>query len=105
MKLQILRSPAARNDLSHIVNYLRQTAGPDVAKRFIVQVETALKQIATQPLIGSLWHSSNPELSSLRVWTLHGFPNHLLFYLPTEDSIELRRVIHGSRDMSAFLED
>jgi plasmid stabilization system protein ParE len=51
LKLQILRSPAARNDLSHIVNYLRPTAGPNVAKRFIVQVETALKQIATQPWI------------------------------------------------------
>lgn len=32
------------------------------------------------------------------------FPNHLIFYRPVEDGIEVLRVVHGAQDIEAIFE-
>src|ERR1700694_2641891 len=50
----------------------------------------------------------NPRLASLRVFRISGFEKVLVLYLPVSSypvssGVEIVRVIHGSRDLVAFL--
>jgi hypothetical protein len=46
--------------------------------------------------------SAQLELSGLRVWPLKRFPD-LVFYFEREDRIDVVRVLHGKRDLAAWL--
>ena len=54
--------------------------------------------------MGERCESPNPRLTGLRVWRIQGFPNHLIFYRPVDDGIEVIRVLHGARDIDRVLE-
>jgi toxin ParE1/3/4 len=41
----------------------------------------------------------DPALTGMRSWPIRGFGNHLVFYRPTDDGIEILRVLHGARDL------
>jgi len=60
--------------------------------------------ITDMPGIGERWPSSNPLLADMRVWRIEGFENHLIFYRPTVDGIDIIRVLHGARDIENLLE-
>jgi len=34
-----------------------------------------------------------------------GFPNHLIFYTTTDQTLTIRRVLHGSRNIQAIFTD
>ncbi len=51
------------------------------------------------PGIGERRESRNPRLHGLRIWRVEGFENHLIFYRPADDGIEIVRVLHGARDI------
>jgi len=42
---------------------------------------------------------------NLRRWPVKGFENWLIFYLPTDEGIDVVRVIHGARNIAALLDD
>ena len=48
--------------------------------------------------------SSNPELQGLRRLQMTTFPVSI-FYLDTEPHVEIVRVLHGSRDLPALLDE
>lgn len=48
---------------------------------------------------------SNPRLIGVRFRRIGGFPNHLLFYRATEDTVDVMSVVHASRDWAKLLED
>ena len=48
------------------------------------------------PGIGALFPLANPSFQSLRHHPIQGFPNYIIFYLPTADGIEVVRVLHGA---------
>jgi toxin ParE1/3/4 len=56
------------------------------------------------PGLGTRWASDRPRLAELRFFPVTGFPNHLLFYRPLENGLELVRVLHGARDIASLLE-
>jgi len=41
----------------------------------------------------------------LRRWPVPGFRNYLIFYRPTETGVNIVRVLHGSRDITAALQE
>lgn len=41
---------------------------------------------------------------SIRVWADPGFRNHLIFYRPLTDGIEVVRILHGARDWVTMIE-
>jgi toxin ParE1/3/4 len=47
---------------------------------------------------------ANPNLQSLRQHSVRRFRNYIIFYLPTDDGIEVVRVLHGARDVQGILE-
>ena len=54
------------------------------------------------PEMGSLCGFQSAEAAGIRVWSIAGFENHLIFYRPIEDGIDVIRVIHGARDIVAI---
>lgn len=55
------------------------------------------------PRAGSLKLFDAPEFAGVRSWPVEGFPNHLIFYLPLADGIDVLAVMHGARDIEAWL--
>jgi toxin ParE1/3/4 len=102
--MQVVIERAAKLDLQAIISYLENQASIDVAERFTLQAELALTQLASAPLMGSPWRTSNPRLQELRIWPVPGFRRYFVFYTSSDDRVEVLRVIHGARDISGFLE-
>ena len=44
------------------------------------------------------------ELTTLRMFPIRDFPKYFIFYRPTEEGIEVVRVLHASRDLQALLD-
>ncbi|HEV8060603.1 MAG TPA: type II toxin-antitoxin system RelE/ParE family toxin [Gemmataceae bacterium] len=101
--MHVVLERAAKRDLEAIALYLEGEAGLEVAERFRFQTETALTQLASMPLIGSLWPSNNPRLQDLRTWPIPGFRKYFVFYISSLERIEILRILHGARDVSAIL--
>ena len=76
----------------------------EVAERFLKSVDADLKQLAEFPGMGALRKFDNPLLVNVRSWPVSGFENYLLFYRPTETTIEFLRLIHGAMDLEAAFE-
>jgi len=83
-------------DLQAIYRYIRQDDEP-LARRFLATAYDSFDFLAEHPLIGRV----RPEFAhpGLRSWRVQGFRNHLIFYRPQNDRIQIWRVLHGSRDL------
>jgi plasmid stabilization system protein ParE len=100
---KINRRDAAKRAIIDIADYLAKDSIL-VGARFIDAVERTLKFLADSPEIGGLWESDHPRLQGVRVWTVDGFPNHLLFYRATPDGIDLILVCHGAQNLDSLVE-
>ena len=88
------KRPLALADLAEIWSFIADDSESN-AGRFLSKLETNLKRLATQPLAGRSRH----ELMS----ALRSFPyaRYVVFYLPQPDGIEIVRVLHSARDITA----
>jgi toxin ParE1/3/4 len=105
MSRRIVRRRAAIEDLIDQTAWYISHAGQAVADRFVEAVERALQALLATPGIGAPRPRANPALRDLRMHPVRGFENHLLFYRPIPDGIELIRVLHGLRDIDAILKE
>jgi len=64
-------------------------------------VEETLADLERMPGMGHRYESARRQLAGIRVWSVKGFPNHLIFYRPTKEGIEVLHVLHGARDIDA----
>jgi toxin ParE1/3/4 len=94
----------ARQDVDDaIAHYLGEGAG-HAALGFIDALEQAYAQIGRQPAAGSPRYSHDLNLPGLRSWLLAGYP-HLIFYVERDDHIDVWRVLHGQRDIPAWMQE
>jgi toxin ParE1/3/4 len=96
--------PAADRDLDDQAASLASQASLETALLFYDAARTTVARIAKMPSIGERWPSADPRLADLRVWRLEGFEEHLIFYRPAAEGIEVVRVLHGARDIENVLE-
>ena len=52
--------------------------------------------------MGAARKYDDAALADVRMWHVVGFPNHLIFYRPTESGIEVIRVLHAKRDIESL---
>jgi hypothetical protein len=45
----------------------------------------------------------SPLLAGMRMFALKRFPNHLVFYLPRKNGLEVVTVLQGARDIESLL--
>ena len=77
---------------------------PQAADRFLDTCAAEFQRLAAMPGMGGIRLFKNPKAAGIRSWPMTGFPNHLIFYRPVEDGIEVLRVLHGARDIEALFE-
>ncbi len=99
----IERRPRAIYAIIEIAEYLGQDS-PAASERFMDATEGTFTQLESMPGLGHLYESSDKRLKGVRVCSVKGFPNHLIFYRPNEQGIEVLHVIHGARDIPAVFE-
>ncbi len=96
---------AAREDiLRQFRYYLVEKQVPQVAERFLDEVEAAIATLCRAPGIGTPKLFSNPRLKGLRSWPVPGFPAIRIYYIFAANELRIVRVLHGKRDIPTQLE-
>lgn len=104
MSPRIVIFPEAQRDLDEQFVYIGER-NFDAAERFEAAVRDDLKQLAAMPGMGALRDFPNARLLGMRSWPVKGFENHLIFYRPVSDGIEVIRIIHGARDLDHIFKE
>ncbi len=102
-KAVVPREQANRDVDDAIAYYLEEGAIP-AALGFIDALEQAYSHIGRHPATGSPRYAQELQLPGLRVWPLRGYPQ-LVFYTEQQDHIDVWRVLHGQRDVVAWLRE
>ena len=97
----IPRVQANRDVDEAIKHYLDQDAEP-AALGFINALEQAYAHISRHAATGSSRYAHELNLPGLRFWPLTHCP-HLVFYIEQDDHIDVWRVLHGQRDIPAWM--
>lgn len=98
----LVRRQRADLDVEEAVDYFLQNA-PEHALAFVDALEQAYRQIQRRPGTGSPRYAHELSLPGLRSWRCKRFP-YLVFYFEYADQIDVWRVLHGSRDIPAGLQ-
>jgi toxin ParE1/3/4 len=94
--------PLAQADIDAIVAYCRDEGGASLATQFADQLEHTLRTLATHSAIGSGRYADLLGIPGLRSWPIRQSA-YLIFYVDDAGQIDIWRVLHGRRDISALL--
>lgn len=94
----------ARRDVDAAVDWYREEAGADTALGFVSALEVALAHVGRYPGSGSARYSVELGIPALRCWRLKRFP-YLVFYIERDEHVDVWRVLHGHRDIPAWMRD
>lgn len=103
MSRSITQRPRARIDLLEQFVYFGEHANLELADRYLAAVQTTCLHLAKHPMTGSLYDTTLTSLKGIRRAAVKGFENHLIFYRPTTNRIDILRVPHGARDIGEIL--
>ncbi len=101
-KRVIPREQACRDVDEALAHHLKE-AGKAVASGLVDALEKAYDHIARHPATGSPRHAHELNLPGLRAWPLTRYP-YLVFYVEGADHIDVWRVLHGHRDIPAWMQ-
>ena len=73
----------------------------EISERFRSAMRETVEQLALMPGMGSRREYRNPRLAGMRMWPVSGFRSYLIFYIPTEEKIDILRVLHGAQDIES----
>ena len=91
--------PAAKRDLSEIVDYLN-TLSPDAAHRYYDRIVEEIGSLATMPE-----RCPRPKDLALRAkgYRYLIVEKYLVFYVVHDDVVQIRRILYGKREYSVLL--
>lgn len=99
----IVRRAKADDDVEQAIEYYLLTA-PEVVLAFADSLQQAYEEIRKFPASGSQRYALELNLPGLRFWRCKTFP-YLVFYTEFPARVEVWRVLHAHRDISASLGD
>jgi len=99
----LLRRAQADADVTEAIDYYLSEA-PKAALRFVDALENAYRHIRRHPGSGSPRYAHELNLPGLRSWPFKRFP-YLVFYREVPEHIEVWRVLHGQRNIPAWLHE
>jgi toxin ParE1/3/4 len=73
--------------------------------RLYAAADRAYDRLLEMPELGVTRDFGIGRLEGLRMWPIPGFPNHLIFYRPTDAGVEVVRVLHAARDIPGVLDE
>ena len=98
---KIVRSDFFKSDFIEISTYIGADS-IDSALRFMDSVEETTIRLSKMPEMAPKFPFEKQQLQDIRFFPVTGFANHLIFYRPIEDGINVLRLIHGARDIPAL---
>ena len=102
-KAVVPREQANRDVDDAVAFYLTETTETS-ALGFIDALEQAYTHIGRHPASGSPRYAHELNLPGLRSWSLAHYP-YLVFYVERPDHIDVWRVLHGQRDIPAWMQE
>ena len=94
----------ANRDVEDIIAFYLAEGAREAALGFIASLETAYAHIGQLPASGSPRYAHELNLPGLRCWPLNRYP-YLVFYVETAEWIDVWRILHGQRDIPAWMEN
>jgi len=92
----------ANRDVDEALAHYVSEGAKKAALGFIDALEQAYSHIGRYPATGSSRYAHDLNLPGLRFWPLAGHP-HLVFYIERDHHIDVWRVLHGQRDIPAWM--
>lgn len=105
MKLRpvVPRAQAQRDIEAAIADYLAE--GPEQAAiGFVDAMEQTFVHIGRYPASGSPRYAHELNLPGLRCWPLKRYP-YLVFHVERDDHVDVWRILHGQRDIPAWMQE
>jgi toxin ParE1/3/4 len=90
----LIVSPLAEEDLEEIWSFVAER-GVEAADRLVDEITGRFDHLLAYPEAGRARHELLVNLRSLPV------KRYVIFYQPTDDGVEIFRVLHGSRDVQS----
>jgi len=94
----------AHQDIEDAVAYYLGEDAETAASGFIDALEKACTHIGSHPATGSPRYAHELNLPGLRSWPLTRYP-YLIFYVERADHIDIWRVLHGHRNIPAWMQE
>jgi toxin ParE1/3/4 len=94
----------ADRDINDAVAYYLNEDSEQAALGFVDALEKAFAHISRHPATGSPRYAHELSLPDLRFWPMSRYP-YLIFYVEGTDHIDVWRVLHGQRDIPAWMRD
>ena len=91
-------------DVDEAVAYYLSEGAANAASGFIDALAQAYAHIGRHPATGSPRYAHALNLPGLRFWPLARYP-HLVFYIERTDHVDVWRVLHGQRDIPAWMHE
>lgn len=98
----VLPRQLASEDIEAAIDWYVMEAGAQAAAGFVDELQAAFAHIGRHPGSGSPRYAHELDIAGLRSWPMARYP-HLLFYFEQAQHIEVWRVLHGKRDLPAWL--
>ena len=90
---EIRQTPQAEADLLSIWDYLAENQSEEKAESYLLKLELQIELLLSQPLMGRSAEEIRPGLRRFP------FQNHVVFYQPIEEGIEIIRILHQTQDV------
>ena len=100
----VIRRAGADRDVQLAIDYYLSEATEQVALGFVDALERAYRDIGRHPASGSTRYSHELDLPGLRCWPVKRYP-YLVFYVERKDHVDVWRILHGQRDIPAWLHE
>ena len=100
----VIRRVGADRDVEQAIDYYLSEASEEVALGFVNALERSFLRIGRHPASGSTKYAHALELPGLRCWPVKGYP-HLVFYIERDDHVDVWRILHGQREIPAWLRE
>ncbi len=94
----------ANQDMDDAIAYYLSEGAEQAALGFIDALEQAYEHIGRHPATGSPHYAHELNLPGLRFRALVNYP-HLVFYVERSAHIDVWRVLHGKRDIAAWMQE
>ncbi|MGF1548620.1 MAG: type II toxin-antitoxin system RelE/ParE family toxin [Thiotrichales bacterium] len=105
MKLRpVVPRAQARRDIEDAIAYYVAEGSEQAAIGFVDAIEQAFTHIGRHPATGSPRYAHELNLPGLRCWPLKRYP-HLVFYVERDDHVDVWRILHGQRDIPAWMQE
>ena len=99
----VLRERAVR-DVDEALDHYLCASEVQVALGFIDELERTYRHMAQYPASGSSRYASELDVPGLRSWGLRRYP-YVVLYREHGGHIDVWRVLHGRRDIAAWLRE